>query len=186
MYDIFASMSDLSEVLPNFDLKPWKHMTFSLEKKGITTAELISRDVKLLAKTIPLPLREVERMATAITKALHEDLGFNTMPPPPVPRRDGAEPPRKRQRTAPKQSKAQDKKVQFITTLDTNIDQLLGGGIPAGFLTEIVGERCEASYVVFNTQLTIPVLPGRHNLFILYCYPPPCLRHMVLESQPYT
>ena len=144
-------------------------MTFSLEKKGITTSELITRDAKILAKTIPLPLREVERMATAITKALHEDLGFNTMPPPPVPRRDGAEPPRKRQRTAPKASKAEDKKIQFITTFDANIDQLLGGGIPAGFVTEIVGERWAASCVIHSTQLTIPVLPGRHNLSILYC-----------------
>lgn len=136
-------MSDLSELLPNFDQKPWKHLTFSLEKKGITTSELIACDPKWLAKFIPLPLREVERMAKAVTRALHHNTTITKRPTSLVTSQTGGETPPKQRRGLGKDDLFRSR-TQFMTTLDPTIDDFLGGGIPTGHVTEIVGERSVA------------------------------------------
>lgn len=132
-------MADLTQILPDFDVQPWRHLTYSLEKKNILTAELISQDPLEIAKKCPLPLKEVKRMVAAVHAALQADVRRHNFA---VTRRGQGgtrEPPRKRQRTG----KAPDtrKKMQFIRTLDKEIDQCLGGGFPIGHICEIVGER---------------------------------------------
>lgn len=137
-------MSDLSEVLPHFDQKPWKHLTFSLDKKGISTSELITSDPKWLARYVPLPLREVERMAKAVTQALHVDFDAKTNLATRRLQEDGSERPKKRHATMSDNARSTD--VQYITSLDPSIDEFLGGGIPVGYVTEIVGERQVKEY----------------------------------------
>lgn len=133
-----ASMADLTEVLPNFDLEPWKHLTFSLEKRNVLTAELISLDPTEIVKRCPLPLKEVERMTAAVTCALKADLGFLSMQPPPE-RQVEVERPLKD--TGQPGHPLPQKRAQFVKTLDSAIDHCLGGGFPTGKITEIVGER---------------------------------------------
>lgn len=134
-------MADLIDVLPNYDLSPWRHLTYSLEKKGISTAELISLDPVEIARKCPLPLKEVRRMAAAVTDALKADLGRQSMPPPARPQgqSDAGERPAKRSKLGPVESPS--KELQYVKTLDPRIDECLGGGFPAGSVCEIVGER---------------------------------------------
>lgn len=131
-------MADLTEVLPTFDLEPWKHLTFSLGKKNVLTTELVSLDPAEIAKRCPLPLKELERMAAAVSHALRADLGFTSMRPPPKPRVDEENPLRERRQT---NSDVLQKQTHYVKTLDATIDNCLGGGFPTGNITEIVGER---------------------------------------------
>lgn len=119
-------MADLSDVLPDFDLNPWRHLLFSLEKKGVTVLELISDDHMQIARKCPLPPKEVARMAKAVLQAIHTHIGcsgtgtfqlqsihsVNTLRP-----------------------------TSYISTTDTVLDQCLGGGFATGHIAEIVGER---------------------------------------------
>lgn len=134
-------MADLIDVLPDFDSSPWRHLTYSLEKKSILTAELISLDPIEIARKCPLPLKEVRRMAAAVTEALKAELGRQCMPPPPRPqvRENRGEPSAKRARL--ETTKTPHKEVNYVKTLDRRIDECLGGGFPAGHICEIVGER---------------------------------------------
>lgn len=132
-------MADLIDVLPNFDLKPWRHLTFSLEKKGILTSELITLEPVEVAKKCPLPLKELRRLIAAVIEALQADMGY------PSARKsletvegDGnGERARKRQR----RDESSRPNPQYVKTLDPSIDAVLGGGFPTGRITEIVGER---------------------------------------------
>ncbi len=134
-------MADLIDILPDFDLSPWRHLTYSLEKKNVLTAELISLDPVEIARKCPLPLKEVRRFAAAVTEALKADLGHRSMPPSPYPQfqYDGSEPLRKRARRA--RSEKPLNEVRYVRTLDPRIDECLGGGFPTGSICEVVGER---------------------------------------------
>ena len=132
-------MADLADILPDFDLKPWRHLTFSLEKKGILTVELIALDPLELVKKCPLPQREVQRLISAITTALHRNLGCSSADRAKSLRgEDGVE-----ERSTKKQrvDKPLPPKLHFVSTLDSRIDAVLDGGFPVGKITEIVGER---------------------------------------------
>lgn len=130
-------MADLREVLPGLDLKPWRHLTYSLEKKNVTTAELISLDPIEIARKCPLPLKEVGRMAAAVTRALQVDLGLLGKVSPARTQVDGEEPPRKKVKLEAKPIH----EVEYVKILDQRIDDALGGGFPTGSISEIVGER---------------------------------------------
>lgn len=137
-------MADLTEVLPHFDLEPWKHLTYSLGKRNILTAELIAIDPVEIVKRCPLPLKEVRRMATAVTDALRADLGFVSMPPPSRPQVNGEESRNKKAIFGPT---AEARAAQYVKTLDSTIDECLRGGLPTGRITEIVGERYVMSFL---------------------------------------
>lgn len=132
-------MADVRDVLPSFDLQPWRHLTFSLEKKNVSTAELITQDPVEIARKCPLPPREVKRFAGAVIAALQKDVLCTVVVPRPSSREGDEEPPRKKSRL--EQTKPVKEEVNFVKTLDENIDQCLGGGFPAGSVCEIVGER---------------------------------------------
>jgi len=139
-------MADLIDVLPSYDLSPWRHLTYSLEKKGISTAELISLDPVETARKCPLPLKEVRRMAAAVTEALKAELARQSMPPPARPQgqNDAGERPAKKLKL--EHTESPPKAPQYVKTLDPRIDECLGGGFPAGSVCEIVGER----YIVLS------------------------------------
>lgn len=132
-------MADLTDVLPDFDTQPWRHLTYSLEKKNILTAELISQDPLDIARKCPLPLKEVKRMAAAVNVALQADVHRRNPRLRSTSRDESQEPVRKKQRTEETPDATED--MQFAKTLDINIDQCLGGGFPTGNVCEIVGER---------------------------------------------
>ncbi|KAK5949752.1 DNA repair protein rhp57 [Knufia fluminis] len=157
-------MADLIEILPNFDLQPWRHLTYSLEKKNILTAELVSLDPIEIARKCPLPLKEVRRMAAAVTEALRADAGYRCMPPPPRPqdKGDSEEPPRKRVRL--EDPKPSIKDLQYVKTLDARIDEALGGGFPAGSICEIVGESAVGKTQFVLTLLLTAQLPAPRGL----------------------
>jgi hypothetical protein len=132
-------MSDLSEVLPDFDLKPYRHLTHSLEKNGITVCDLITFDAIEIAKRCPLPLGDLKAMIRAVITALHQDIGLTS----------------KQQSTSSEilapstKGSGQDVRLArsvwrpslMVKTLDSTIDTCLGGGFHTGHITEIVGER---------------------------------------------
>ena len=132
-------MADLIDVLPKFDLKPWRHLTFSLEKKGILTAELIALEPIEIVKKCPLPLKELRRFIAVVVEAVQADIGYPQIRNSSKVRADDEDDgrPRKRQRCEelPKTS------TGCVKTLDPSIDAVLGGGFPTGRITEIVGER---------------------------------------------
>lgn len=144
-------MADLIEVLPKFDLVPWRHLTYSLEKKNVLTAELISLDPIEIARRCPLPLGEVRRMVAAVLEALKTDLGYRLTPPLPPSLKGHGEPVRKKPRLESKELQPEDvrpqpqvlrsEELRYVKTLDPRIDECLGGGFPAGSICEIVGER---------------------------------------------
>ena len=127
-------MADLSLVLPDFDLLPWRHLTFSLDKKNVLTAELVTLDPMNIAKRCPLPLKEVRRMSTAVKQALvaafapAKDLKVNQF--------DGT--------TDVRPAKVRPN-AALVKTLDPGIDKFLGGGFPVGSVCEVVGERYSLS-----------------------------------------
>lgn len=132
-------MADLKDILPSFDLQPWRHLTFSLEKKNVLTVELITQDAVEIARKCPLPPREVKRFATAVIVALQKDVLGALMVSQSSPQKEDKEPPRKKLRV--EQREPVEEELCFVKTLDENIDYCLGGGFPTGHVSEIVGER---------------------------------------------
>lgn len=127
-------MTDLLQVLPDFDAKPYTHLLPSLDKALITTNDLLTLDAADVAKRAQLPAGELRKLADAVIAALHRQLGFggeeaavgnsflsaSGIPDAP---NDG---------------------WTCISTLDEELDAALGGGIPGGYLVEITGERYDS------------------------------------------
>jgi DNA repair protein RAD57 len=129
-------MSDLRDVLPDFNAKPYTHLLHSLEKNDITVTDLVSLDPVEIARKCPLPLLDLRRLVTDVVYALQKDLNMlahkqSTSSDLLASTND--------HKPAPKPSLGQD--LIFIKTLDPTIDKLLGGGLPIGYITEVVGER---------------------------------------------
>ena len=104
-------MTDLLHVAPDFDAAHFAHLLPSLDRHHLTTADLLTLDALDVAKRAQLPLAEVRRLADAVIAELRVD-----------------------------EQKHHDN-WRAISTLDATLDAELGGGIPAGYVTEITGER---------------------------------------------
>lgn len=117
-------MTDLIQVLPDLDTKPYSHLLPSLEKALITTNDLLTLDAFDVAKRAQVPQAEVRRLAEQLLHDLHLQLGVDQ--PEAFPRAD----------IPPAVNKP-----ATISTLDDELDAALGGGFPAGRVTEITGER---------------------------------------------
>lgn len=132
-------MTDLLHVLPDFPTKSYTHLIPSLEKHLVTTSDLLTLDALEVAKKAQLPLLDVRRLANHVIASLHTQLGFNS----------GSATSKSYVRTAETEGKvflSDSCKIftepwVYISTLDPTLDATLGGGIPPGYLTEIVGER---------------------------------------------
>lgn len=130
-------MADLQELLPDFDVKPYSRLMHSLRKNEFTLIDLISLDPAEIARKCPLPLLDVRQLTAAVTEHMQGNLDMlplkhstsseilasmsdhNTNGDP-----------------SPTKNSA-----MFVKTLDSEIDELLGGGFPCGYVTEVVGER---------------------------------------------
>ncbi|EAA27958.2 P-loop containing nucleoside triphosphate hydrolase protein [Neurospora crassa] len=157
-------MTDLLRVLPHFPVAQYASLISTLEKVGLTTSDLLTLEAADIGKRTQLPLLDVKRLCAAVLAALHDDLGvFATS--------------RRGQHSS--SSHVQDQQHgqtlkntpaslaaqwQTISTLDPDIDRALGGGIPAGYVTEITGESGAGKTQFLLTLLLSVQLPPPHGL----------------------
>ncbi|KAK8134732.1 GTP-binding protein y.t1.c1 [Apiospora sp. TS-2023a] len=144
-------MTDLLRVLPGFPTAQYAGLLPALEKNRVTTAELLTLDIADLGKRTKLPLLDLKRLCNAILEALHVELGVSEKQP--------GKP------SALKQT-ASDlaQRWSAISTLDDSLDQALGGGVPTGYVTEIVGESGAGKTQFLLTMLLAVQLPPPHGL----------------------
>lgn len=124
-------MSDLHHVLPDgFPAHHFSHLLPSLDRHRVTTTDILTLDAVDLAKRAQVPVAELRKLQQAIVSALHAELGVA----------DSVE-----AADAGNNNAAADgwhaAEWRTISTLDDRLDAELGRGIPAGYLTEITGER---------------------------------------------
>ena len=118
-------MTDLLQVLPDFDTRPFSHLLPSLDKHLLTANDLLTLDAADVAKRAQLPPAELRKLTDAIVTALHRQFGYGAEGGPAsfLPEDDAA------------------RASTCISTLDEKLDAALGGGIPPGYLVEVTGER---------------------------------------------
>lgn len=128
-------MSDLLFVAPDFPTTSFSNIIPSLEKNHIAVADLLTLDAVDVARRAQLPAREVRRLTEAIVQTLQHDLGLSN-----AAISDAKLP---QNRGSPLHSTGTELAARWstISILDETLDAALGGGIPTGYLTEIVGER---------------------------------------------
>ena len=124
-------MTDLLQVLPDFDAKPFTHLLPSLDKALITTNDVLTLDAADVAKRAQLPAGELRKLADAVIAALHLQLGFGG---------EEAAGTSSFLSASGNPDKARDEWT-CISTLDERLDAALGGGIPRGYVVEVTGER---------------------------------------------
>lgn len=170
-------MTDLLCVLPHFPIGQYASLVPALERHQLTTSDLLTLDVTDIGKRTQLPLLDVKRLCNAVLDALHRDLG--------VAPNDAQEPtPRqnKHVRDDPKPTAGPGYQLrhthaslaaqwQTISTLDPALDRALGGGVPAGYVTEVTGESGAGKTQLLLSLLLAVQLPpprglGRQALYI--------------------
>lgn len=163
-------MADLSDVLPNFDQKQWRHLLYSLERKCIITAELVVLDPIEIAKRCPLPLNDLRSLIDALNAALRTDVLASLSRQSEDSRDSDGERLAKRAKTTTDDASSRIQ-MQFVQTLDPNIDEWLGGGFPTGYISEIVGESSTGKTqfvlsLLLSAQLPPPRGLGRSVLYL--------------------
>jgi DNA repair protein RAD57 len=120
-------MTDLLQVLPDFDTRPYSHLLPSLDKALITTNDLLTLEPAEVAKRAQVPVGELKKLLDVTVKELHRGIGVGE-----------GNSSNDRFLAAAKEP---DSGWRRISTLDEELDAALGGGIPPGHLVEITGER---------------------------------------------
>ncbi|CRG89746.1 DNA repair protein rhp57 [Talaromyces islandicus] len=125
---------DLLSVLPDFSTKSYSHILPPLERKHISTVDLITLDTLEIAKRAHVPPADVRRLSADVVAALHASLGW-------LPKKDdNNDNDNHNNDEDDARNKLDLSRWNTISTLDATLDELLGGGIPTGYLTEITGE----------------------------------------------
>ncbi|KAJ4306954.1 DNA repair protein rhp57 [Collariella sp. IMI 366227] len=179
-------MTDLSRVLPHFPIGQFARLIPALDKNAISTSDLLTLEAADIGKRAQLPLLDVRRLCTAVLDALHADLGVPSSapkPPPRPPRQSESGPeagPDDGNHPAPAEAAADQQQTSSsslrntaaslstqwhtISTLDPDLDRALGGGIPAGHVTEVTGESGAGKTQFLLTLLLSVQLPPPHGL----------------------
>lgn len=144
-------MTDLSRVLPDFPVGRYARLLPTIERSQVTTSDLLTLDVTDLGKRTKLPLLDLKRLCNAVLEALHTDLG--------VAEKTSAE-----ASVLKHTGEQMVQRCSSISTLDESLDQALGGGIPAGYITEITGESGAGKTQLLLTLLLSVQLPPPHGL----------------------
>ena len=133
-------MTDLLHTLPDFPTRTYTHLIPSLEKNLISTTDLVTLDPLEIAKRAQLPLLDVKRLSKHVLARLQNQLGVIDNGDEEL-RKYGDE--QKPEETGKLSKSGGEIASQWstISTLDVTFDSALGGGIPTGYITEIVGER---------------------------------------------
>ncbi|KAE8372698.1 P-loop containing nucleoside triphosphate hydrolase protein [Aspergillus bertholletiae] len=154
---------DLLSVLPDFHTKPYAHILPPLERSKITTVDLITLDTLEIAKRAHVPPADVRRLCASIIKALHHDIGFDDVDKP-----ASAEPSSSINDDLPtvlgSTTKLDLSQWSMISTLDTALDDLLGGGVPTSYVTEVTGESGSGKTQFLLTLLLAVQLPSPRGL----------------------
>ncbi len=163
-------MSDLVQVLPDFPIGQFGGLLPALERHGVSISDLLTLDAAEVGRRTGLPLLDIRRLAGAVLDTLHADLGVSDRPagarggvagqqqqPPQQP----PPPPPLLLRHGPADLAA---RWATISTLDADLDGALGGGIPAGCITEITGESGAGKTQFLLSLLLAVQLPPPHGL----------------------
>ncbi|KAL3467637.1 P-loop containing nucleoside triphosphate hydrolase protein [Aspergillus heterothallicus] len=161
---------DLLSILPNFSIKPYAHILPPLERSRITTVDLIALDTLEIAKRAHVPPADVRRLANHLVKALHHDVGFEESSRP-----EQSEPDSSLDIDVPlipgPQTRLDLSRWCVISTLDPALDNLLDGGIPTGYVTEVTGESGSGKTqfllsLLLAVQLPPPRGAGKSAIYI--------------------
>ncbi|KAL2141447.1 hypothetical protein VTI28DRAFT_2406 [Corynascus sepedonium] len=179
-------MTDLLRVLPHFSAGQFAKLIPVLENHGVSTSDLLTLEAADIGKRTRLPLLDVKRLCSAVLDALHADLGVanptpeahagpqlaesgaEAGPEPGAPGRYAPEPDANARHIPVSALRntacSLSQRWQTISTLDSELDHALGGGIPAGYVTEVTGES-GAGKTQFLLSLLLSVqLPPPHGL----------------------
>lgn len=145
-------MTDLLHVLPDSPhlSQDFAHLLPSLDRHRVTTSDILTLDALDVAKRAQVPVTEVKRFADAILHDLHAQLHLSDATPHDT--GDGTA------KTEVSQRNILKEEWRTISSLDEGLDAELGGGLPAGYVAEITGER----YAFFARSFDIP-LTGLHS-----------------------
>ncbi|KAJ4369740.1 DNA repair protein rhp57 [Neocucurbitaria cava] len=146
-------MTDLLQVLPDFDTKPYTHLLPSLDKSLITTNDLLTLDAADVGKRAQLPPGELRKLTDAVVSGLHRGLGFG-----------GEEAAGNAFLAGLGHGDASQSEWSCISTLDETLDAALGGGIPRGYLVEVTGESGAGKTQLLLTLLLSSQLSPPHGL----------------------
>ncbi|GKT86909.1 DNA repair protein RAD57 [Colletotrichum tofieldiae] len=152
-------MTDLLQLIPDFPVGQFAGLVQSLERHQLSTTDLLTQDVVDIGKRTQLPLLDIKRLCAAVVDALHRD--FNPAHQQP----SNANPCLQRSLTE------LENQWSTISTLDDDLDHALGGGLPAGYVTEITGESGVGKTqfllsLLLAVQLPPPYGLGRPALYI--------------------
>ncbi|KAI1388298.1 DNA repair protein RAD57 [Hypoxylon trugodes] len=159
-------MTDLSRVLPDFPIGRYANLLPTIEKHGLTTADLLTLQVPDIGRRTQLPLLDIKRLCAAVLGALHADLGVSD-----------------NQQWSSHDTESGTEGLthtgtqllvtpfRTISTLDDDLDRALGGGVPVDYVTEITGESGAGKTQLLLTLLLACQLPpprglGRPALYV--------------------
>ncbi|CAI6330397.1 unnamed protein product [Periconia digitata] len=153
-------MTDLLQVLPDFDTRPYTHLLPSLDKALIATNDLVTLEPHHVAKRAHLPSADVRKLAEAVVRALHIHLGL----PVQEPGHAAAAAAAATTTTTDGGGLKDDDDCCCISTLDEKLDAALLGGIRPGYLVEVTGESGAGKTQLLLTLLLASQLPPPHGL----------------------
>ncbi|MCJ1477311.1 hypothetical protein MMC13_005982 [Lambiella insularis] len=134
-------MTDLLHILPNFSTTGYTHLIPSLEKHLITCTDILTLEATDLAKRAQLPVLDVRNFAADVLVQLQSQQGLHNIgdkiPKPGTQnvRRSGKD------GVWGKSGKDLLRQWSIISTLNSDLDTAVGGGLPTGYITEVTGER---------------------------------------------
>lgn len=134
-------MTDLLHILPDFPTSTYTHLLPSLEKHNITTTDLLTLEALEIAKRAHLPLLDLRRLTGHVLSTLQCDLALGKSDATRYDDTAHIPEPARRKTTMRASGKEVISQRLTISTLDPSMDNATGGGIPTGYITEIVGER---------------------------------------------
>ncbi|RHZ57763.1 hypothetical protein CDV55_103727 [Aspergillus turcosus] len=158
------TLMDLLSVLPGFQTRSYAHIIPSLERNKITIVDLITLDNLEIAKRAHVPPADLRRLTTQVVKALHKDVGFKED----CEGDDAVEPSSSIDIEKPlipgPSTKLDLSQWSAISTLDPALDELLNGGLPTGYLTEVTGESGSGKTQFLLSLLLAVQLPQPRGL----------------------
>lgn len=131
-------MTDLLYTIPDFPTKHYTHLLPSLEKNLITTTDLLTLDALDIAKRAHLPLLDVRRLKEHVLATLQGQLGLTSELSSKFEDTGEGKP---GYGALSKNGHELVKIGGCISTLDSALDEALGGGVRTGYITEFTGER---------------------------------------------
>ncbi|KEY64596.1 hypothetical protein S7711_09609 [Stachybotrys chartarum IBT 7711] len=109
-------MTDLLQILPSFPVSRFAALLPSIEKHALSTTELLALHPADVARQTDLPILDLKRFVAAIHASLADDTRPEALSLP------------------------DDAPCAAVSTLDDDLDDALGGGVPVGCVTEFAGE----------------------------------------------